>query len=136
MNICRKIDRTAIEQAARQLAITAFQNSSDEDLLDDILNQNHAYDERFYVLKENGEFAGAIRYFRMTGDKELYITTLFVMPEERSKGIGTTLLEQVKKAAQALGYNRITLKPLMDSIPFYLKMGFEFTEDRACSLAI
>ena len=48
----------------------------------------------------------------ITTFKILYVSTVFVDPEYRRKGIGTQLIREMEKRAAAMGVNTIRLTPL------------------------
>jgi len=58
----------------------------------------------------------------------LYITTMIVDEKHRGQGIGTALINEIKKTARERGCKRIELESAFhrtDAHVFYEKMGFE-----------
>lgn len=52
------------------------------------------------------------------------ITSAYVAPEERRRGIGRELLDHLVDAARARGLEFVLLWPARDAVPFYRRAGF------------
>lgn len=71
--------------------------------------------------------SGSIQLFiEDKNPRELFLANLVVLPDERNKGIGQSLLSYSEKAAHKLGIKRIALKVLKDSWmeDWYKRNGF------------
>ncbi|HBH96067.1 MAG TPA: hypothetical protein DDX91_09950 [Ruminococcaceae bacterium] len=78
------------------------------------------------IAEKDGKAAGAALYYfyrisSLGGKRVLFLEELFVLPDQRKKGIGTAIMEAVKKAAKAENALRIEWKCLKDnpSVAFY-----------------
>jgi len=64
------------------------------------------------------------------GNISSFILKLIVAEEHRRKGIGSQILLALSDAAQAYGFNKISLRVRLDNVPAYsLYVLFGFTED-------
>ncbi len=80
-----------------------------------------------------GPLGGCIRLLKLalldhsTADDELYIEGIAVDPEQRSKGIGASLMAMAEDRARSLGLKRVTLE-VIDTNPraeaLYARIGF------------
>ncbi len=81
-------------------------------------------DQRFYVGYYADEPVGiclAITYKDIMG-----IYAVATLPEYRKQGVGTTIMQQAIRGAQATGINEVTLQVMTESYAhkFYRKLGF------------
>jgi GNAT superfamily N-acetyltransferase len=53
-----------------------------------------------------------------------YLGNMYVLPEHRTRGVGSRLLAAVVAHADAAGFVRIVLSPTERSVPFYRRAGF------------
>jgi GNAT superfamily N-acetyltransferase len=60
-----------------------------------------------------------------------YVSNMFVRPEFRNRGIGSTLLTCVVTAAERRGYARLVLSPSARALPFYQRAGFIVPDNSA-----
>lgn len=81
------------------------------------------------IAEINGKPVGAALYYfyrisSLGGRKVLYLEELFVSPEERKKGVGRLLIDEIKRAAKEEKALRIEWKCLKDnpSLAFYDKI--------------
>lgn len=81
------------------------------------------------IAEIDGKAVGTALYYfyrisSLGGKKVLYLEELFVLPRERKKGIGTAIMEAVKKAAKTENVLRIEWKCLKNnpSSAFYDKI--------------
>ncbi len=58
-----------------------------------------------------------------------YVTSVFVEPEGRNRGIGRLLLDEATRVARDLGLEAIVLWPTARSVPFYVRAGFQVPDD-------
>ncbi len=85
------------------------------------------------VAEEEGKLIGYLSAhfnpYLMFDGPECYITELFIDDEQKGKGVGAKLLEEIKKEANARGCYRMSLINLnyAESYKrnFYIKNGFE-----------
>ncbi|MFC7486994.1 N-acetyltransferase family protein [Knoellia sp. CPCC 206453] len=59
----------------------------------------------------------------------LYVANVFVLPENRRRGIAADLMNAIVQWARAEGMVRIVLAPSEVSIPFYASLGFRAADD-------
>jgi len=72
-----------------------------------------------YRIKVNGEYAGDVIFEdRPKGRK--YIVDFSILPEYQRKGVGKTVLEQLKKIGR-----RLTAVTREETLGFFLNSGFE-----------
>lgn len=75
----------------------------------------HWRDKRLITIACNGGFLNAA-----LGDESLYVTDLFVDPNQRRRGLGTTMLRGAMEVAQNANVNRvvadITSQPSLDAM--------------------
>jgi GNAT superfamily N-acetyltransferase len=101
----------------------------------------HADDSHTVYIAENedGEIAGYaavhwLPYLLLLGP-EGYVSELFIREADRGQGIGTRLLETVKKEAEARGCTRLMLLNMHERESyrrgFYKKQGWEERPDAA-----
>lgn len=81
------------------------------------------------IAEMGGKAVGAALYYfyrisSLAGKKVLYLEELFVSPEERKKGVGKAVFDEIKKAAKEEKALRIEWKCLSDnpSLAFYDKI--------------
>lgn len=81
------------------------------------------------IAEIDGKAVGAALYYfyrisSLAGKKVLYLEELFVSPEERKKGVGRSVFDEIKKAAKEEKALRIEWKCLADnpSLAFYDKI--------------
>jgi len=85
-----------------------------------------------FLAEDNGKCIGTgiVFYYNsvpsvlnVTG-KNAYITSMYVNPEYRNKGIGTAILTKILEKAEDKGYKIIMLNASDMGRPMYEKMGF------------
>lgn len=85
------------------------------------------------VAEEDGTaigFAGG--YLR---EDHFYLEFLFVVPEAKSKGVGSLLLDRMTDVARAAGISRIVLESDYYARPFYEAKGYKVLGDRPSPMA-
>ena len=81
--------------------------------------------------EKDGKIIGIASYYfykisTFSGKKVLYLEDLYVIPEERGKGIGTQFFAELKNIAENIGCGKIEWKCLKwnePSLAFYDKLG-------------
>lgn len=58
-----------------------------------------------------------------------HLQSVYVVPEERDRGVGSALLERVKEEAQRLGLDYLLVHPSARSVSFYRRGGFNETDE-------
>lgn len=88
--------------------------------------------EGFFVAEKEGQPVGFIavdgNWIDQEGEKVLEIHELFVLPEERRKGVGSMLLKKILEYGKEKGLKRVELwvgKTNHQAICFYKKFGFK-----------
>ena len=85
-------------------------------------------DSRFtYLIIRNNQntVCGFIGYRSSFSDKNvIFIDSLGVKQEYKNKGYGKKLIEHIVNETRTQGYDRISLYPSKEAIPFYQKLGF------------
>lgn len=82
-------------------------------------------DEYSYLCSENDEVEGVLCYERDT----FHIVFLVVKKQFQRKDIGSSLLDELKEAAQKNNIARITVNVFKQDKPFYISNGFEDVEN-------
>lgn len=82
-------------------------------------------EERVYIAKENGKFAGWLRY-NLFWDNTPFMNMLFVLEEYRRKGIGKALVEHWEQDMKKQGYSCLMTSTASDEYAqhFYNKLGY------------
>ena len=76
-------------------------------------------------MEDNGQLIAGLDA-EITTFKILYVSTLFVDPEYRRKGIGTRLIREMEKRAAAMGVNTIRLDTFdWQGKEFYEALGYQ-----------
>ncbi|CAM5209048.1 Acetyltransferase (GNAT) family protein OS=Ureibacillus acetophenoni OX=614649 GN=SAMN05877842_11531 PE=4 SV=1 [Ureibacillus acetophenoni] len=81
-----------------------------------------------YVAEIDGQEAAIIVIQKMEWNNTLLVHDLYVRPEFKKMGVGSSLIELAKKRAVELGVRLLTLETQTSNYPaiqFYLKNGFE-----------
>lgn len=97
---------------------------------------NHAIDENtcdVILAEEDGKCVGTgmiFYYFSVPSSfniegKNAYITSLYVKPEYREKGIGSTILDMLIQKAKSRGYEIVMLNASDMGRKLYEKVGFK-----------
>ncbi len=83
-------------------------------------------DQRGYVLLENGEPAGLLRY-NLFWDNTPFCTMLFVNENHRGKGLGKKLMEHWEQDMKEKGYGMLLTSTQVDEEAqhFYRKLGYK-----------
>ena len=90
----------------------------------------HPLDHPMLVAEENGRLVGVLTYVVEGADCE--VLTLHV--DDRRRGLGSTLIAEVKEIAQRAGCTRlwvITTNDNVDALRFYQRRGFRLAAVRA-----
>ena len=103
--------------------------------LDDIENRLYEYDKKHMANKVSGNIRiGVVDGDRliagadacMTAFRILYVSTVFVDDEYRSKKVGTLLMKEIEGRAKLLGANMIRLDTFnWQGRDFYRSLGYE-----------
>jgi ribosomal protein S18 acetylase RimI-like enzyme len=133
----------------------SFADSAEEHLKTTIetarerLNKNDPANNFVVGIFEGGKLAGTAGFYRYTHNKELHkghIWGVYVRPESRGKGLGSTLMKEIIRRARAIeGVEQITLvasanlpaQRLYESVgfksygvePHSLKIGQDYIDD-------
>ena len=105
-----------------------------EEQVEDIEERLSTYDEQYITYKmdgcirigieEDGKLIAGLDAC-ITAFKILYVSTVFVDPEYRRKGIGTQLIREMEKRAAAMGVNTIRLDTFdWQGKDFYEALGY------------
>lgn len=90
-----------------------------------------------WLAARTGETAGAVwlqlleKIPNPVGEPELhgYLSSLFVDPAHRGRGLGSALIEACLAACQARGVDAVFLWPTPSSRPLYRRHGFDVRDD-------
>lgn len=88
---------------------------------------------QFFVAEEGGELIGMVNlliFERMPKPGKgsscwVYLGNAYVLPQHRSAGAGTALMQAAMAFARNLGAVRIVLAPSPKSAQFYARLGFQ-----------
>lgn len=92
---------------------------------------------RCWVAEELDRVAGTVWLHRVeklpnpVGEPEShgYVTSLFVLPEHRGRGVGASLLDTCLRACEREGFDAVFLWPTARSRSLYLRHGFRVQDD-------
>lgn len=82
---------------------------------------------RLLLAAEGNEVAGCVA-LRKIGESLCEMKRLFVLPEQRRKGIGRILAEAIIREAKGSGYGRMrldTVPSMTSAVKLYRSLGFE-----------
>ena len=106
-----------------------------EEQIRDIETRLSDFDEKYITYKMSGSIQIGIQEGEkliagldacMTAFKILYVSTVFVDPEYRRKGIGAQLMQEMEKRAAKMGVNTIRLDTFnWQGKEFYEALGYE-----------
>ncbi len=89
--------------------------------------ENQGYSYMAFIDDEPCGVLLAYKTPDMMYGEEIYIELLAVLPEHQKKGVGTKLLDTLKKQATENGFRRLSIRTAcyMDSYDIYKKYGFK-----------
>ena len=93
---------------------------------DEWIENDHARGVTYYILESNGKPVGCVALERADNDL-CYLERLAVLPRERRKGFGKTLVDHVFAETKALGARTISIGIIADDAElrrWYEKIGF------------
>lgn len=96
--------------------------------LEEEIFESYKEGSEVYVAEVGGQEAAILTIQYMDWNKTLLIHDLYVDRTFKKQGIGSQLMERVKKRATELGARAVTLETQSSNYPaiqFYLKNGFE-----------
>lgn len=103
----------------------------DGDEKDFYAQYNHIYLENTIICFD-GEIASGCGAFKKHENNVAEIKRMFVLPEQRGKGIAMSVLAELETWAKELGYTTCILETsirLENAIKLYKKLGYEITEN-------
>ncbi|OZS79123.1 GNAT family N-acetyltransferase [Tetzosporium hominis] len=77
-----------------------------------------------FVVYDEEQPIGAGR-FRRFDETTAKVERICILPEYRGKHIGNTLMDEIEKIADTMGFNKLKLNSQSTAIPFYEKRGYE-----------
>ena len=99
---------------------------------DDWITKDFARGVIYYLLERNGMPAGCVAIEKATNDR-CYLERLAVLPEERRKGFGNLLVNQILDTAKAWGLKLIRIGIIAEQTDlkmWYQKIGFKEGETK------
>jgi GNAT superfamily N-acetyltransferase len=131
-------DLPAIERLIRALA--EYERLLPEVKMDQVLLRRTLFGERRYaevlIAEEDGEAIGFALFFHnfstFLGRPGIYLEDLFVVPEQRGKGVGKQLLRHLARVAVERDCGRLEWAVLnwnSDAIGFYERLGARANSD-------
>lgn len=89
----------------------------------------------YWIAEEDGKIAGGCGIYSTPGLPEgcAELVKLYLLPEQRGKGIGRMLMEKSFETARDLGYRQLYLESMPElskAIGIYEKVGFRFISYR------
>lgn len=103
--------------------VTPFEKHQKEEIF-----ESYKEGSEVYVAEVDGQEAAVVVIQYMEWNKTLLIHDLYVDRAFKKQGIGSQLMERVKKRAKELGARAVTLETQSSNYPaiqFYVKNGFE-----------
>ncbi|MDP1800181.1 MAG: GNAT family N-acetyltransferase [Bacteroidota bacterium] len=92
--------------------------------LESLLKQVHEKNQLFYFITANSEIIGFLSV-TLEGKDHWMLNKLYVLEEKAGKGIGTLILEELKKLIQPKKISLTVNRKNYKSINFYFKNGFK-----------
>lgn len=80
------------------------------------------------MLDENGKIIGSVRAFEHEGT--VYIGKLMIHPDQRLKGFGTMLLNEIENCFPQKRYELFTSTRSKDNIKLYQKLGYSIFDQK------
>jgi putative acetyltransferase len=89
----------------------------------------------YWIAEENNKIIGGCGLYSTPGlpDECAELVKLYLLPEERGRGIGRMLMEKTFESARELGYRQLYLESMPElskAIGMYEKAGFRFIPAR------
>jgi len=106
-----------------------FEKYYSKDRLLEILNDPFS---NGIIAEINSIPAGWLKMFEDSINKNLYISSLYVLPEFQGFGVGKKLLNEAYRIATVKGFNKVWLgvmKQNVKSLDWYKSLGFVFDEE-------
>lgn len=81
---------------------------------------------RVYLLEENAQFAGWLRY-QLFWDNTPFMNMLYILEEHRSKGFGKQLVAHWEKEMKRMGYHTVMTSTAANETAqhFYHQLGYK-----------
>ena len=79
---------------------------------------------RYIVILDDGYPIATCRFYE-TGDNEVVLGRVVVLPEYRGKELGRKTVIEAEKWIKEIGYKRIIIDSRLEAVAFYEKLGYE-----------
>lgn len=79
---------------------------------------------RYIVILDDGYPIATCRFYE-TGDNEVVLGRVVVLPEYRGKQLGRKTVIEAEKWIKEIGYKRIIIDSRLEAVAFYEKLGYE-----------
>ena len=83
---------------------------------------------RYIVMLDDGYPIATCRFYE-TGDNEVVLGRVVVLPEYRGKQLGRKTVKEAEKWIKEIGYKRIIIDSRLEAVAFYEKLGYEKYDD-------
>ena len=83
------------------------------------------------AVDDDGEIVGTAalaNFGSAEAEPDYYAVSVFVVPEQHRKRVGTRLMQAVEAQARVLHASRITVRAAMSAKGFYQKLGYTFKD--------
>jgi putative acetyltransferase len=102
---------------------------------DDLFSLFQKKGSAYWIAEERGKIIGGCGVFATPGlpDDCAELVKLYLLPEQRGRGIGRMLMERTYDSARQMGYKRLYLESMPElskAIGIYEKAGFRFIPER------
>jgi GNAT superfamily N-acetyltransferase len=77
--------------------------------------------EHFFIVAQD---AGAILGFGQLDQAKGEVEAVYVRPDRKGQGVGTTILSHLEEAAREAGLKRLQLSSTLNAVPFYERAGY------------
>lgn len=118
--------KSVVFEVLEEYGLSPDPTSTDLDLdsIEEYYHQNGGF---FGVVEENGAIVATVGIYKVDSST-CELRKMYVLPNQRGRGLGKALMDFSIKKAKELGFSRIILEtatPLREAIALYKKYGFK-----------
>lgn len=126
---------------AEELALVPWSDEQRDAFLKMQLTAQHAYyrehfpDADYKVILQNGELVG--RLYILRRDEGIRIMDITLLPEQRNRGVGTFLIQELLNEGRATGRSvRIFVENFNPSLRLFQRLGFSVIDQKDFNLLL
>lgn len=90
----------------------------------------HDGEESKYIVLLDDEYPIATCRFYETGESQVLLGRVVVLPEYRGEHLGSRVIREAEKWIKELGYSEVVIDSRLEAIGFYEKLGYTRESDR------